>query len=93
MAGIELSNGFSELNNPFDQAERFNDQAKARAAGEAETHFYDADYVTALEYGLPPTAGMGMGMRCMAIAIATYLASSASATMAAASGADADVPL
>ena len=46
-----LSNGFSELNNPFDQAERFHDQAQARAAGEDETHFYDADYVTALEYG------------------------------------------
>lgn len=62
VAGIELSNGFSELNNPFDQAERFNDQAKARAAGEAETHFYDADYVTALEYGLPPTVGCGIGI-------------------------------
>jgi lysyl-tRNA synthetase class 2 len=62
MAGMELANGFSELNNPFDQAERFQDQAKARAAGEDETHFYDADFVTALEYGMPPTVGSGIGI-------------------------------
>lgn len=62
VAGIELSNGFSELNNPFDQAERFHEQASARAAGEDETHFYDADYITALEYGLPPTVGCGIGI-------------------------------
>jgi lysyl-tRNA synthetase, class II len=62
IAGMELANGFSELNNPFDQAERFHDQAKARAAGEDETHFYDADFVTALEYGLPPTVGSGIGI-------------------------------
>ena len=62
IAGMELANGFSELNNPFDQAERFHDQAKARAAGEDETHFYDAEFVTALEYGLPPTVGSGIGI-------------------------------
>ena len=62
IAGMELANGFTELNNPFDQADRFHDQAKARAAGENETHFYDADYVTALEYGLPPTVGSGIGI-------------------------------
>ena len=62
VAGIELSNGFSELNNPFDQADRFHGQAQARAAGEDETHFYDADYVHALEYGLPPTVGCGIGI-------------------------------
>lgn len=62
VAGMELANGFSELNNPFDQADRFHDQAKARAAGEDETHFYDADFVTALEYGLPPTVGSGIGI-------------------------------
>ncbi|HLC07372.1 MAG TPA: lysine--tRNA ligase [Candidatus Babeliales bacterium] len=62
VAGMELSNGFSELNNPFDQAERFHDQAKARAAGENETHFYDADFVTVLEYGMPPTVGCGIGI-------------------------------
>jgi lysyl-tRNA synthetase class 2 len=50
------------LNNPFDQAERFHDQAKARAAGEDETHFYDAHFVTALEYGMPPTVGSGIGI-------------------------------
>jgi lysyl-tRNA synthetase class 2 len=61
-AGMELANGFTELNNPFDQSERFHDQAQARAAGEDETHFYDADYVTALEYGLPPTVGSGIGI-------------------------------
>lgn len=62
VAGIELSNGFSELNNPFDQADRFHAQAQARAAGEDETHFYDADYIQALEYGLPPTVGCGIGI-------------------------------
>jgi len=62
VAGIELANGFSELNNPFDQASRFHEQAEARAAGQDETHFYDADYVTALEYGLPPTVGSGIGI-------------------------------
>jgi lysyl-tRNA synthetase class 2 len=62
VAGMELANGFTELNNSFDQSERFHDQAKARAAGEDETHFYDADYVTALEYGLPPTVGSGIGI-------------------------------
>jgi lysyl-tRNA synthetase, class II len=62
IAGMELANGFSELNNPFDQAARFHDQAKARAAGEEETHFYDAQFVTALEYGMPPTVGSGIGI-------------------------------
>ena len=64
---MELANGFSELNNPFDQAERFHDQAKARAAGEDETHFYDAEFVTALEYGLPPTVGSGIGIDRLAM--------------------------
>lgn len=62
VAGMELANGFSELNNPFDQADRFHEQAKARAAGEQETHFYDADFITALEYGMPPTVGSGIGI-------------------------------
>jgi len=62
IAGMELANGFSELNNPFDQADRFHDQAKARADGEDETHFYDGDFITALEYGLPPTVGSGIGI-------------------------------
>ena len=67
IAGMELANGFSELNNPFDQAERFHDQAKARAAGEDETHFYDTEFVTALEYGMPPTVGSGIGIDRLAM--------------------------
>ncbi len=62
IAGMELANGFTELNNPFDQAQRFHDQAQARAAGQDETHFYDAEFVTALEYGMPPTVGSGIGI-------------------------------
>ena len=62
IAGMEFANGFTELNNPFDQAQRFHDQAQARAAGEDETHFYDAEFVTALEYGMPPTVGSGIGI-------------------------------
>lgn len=62
VAGMELANGFSELNNPIDQAARFHDQTKARQAGDDEAHYFDADYVKALEYGLPPTVGMGIGI-------------------------------
>ena len=62
VAGMELSNGFNELNDPFDQADRFHDQAKAKAAGDEEAHFFDADYVHALEYALPPTVGVGIGI-------------------------------
>jgi len=62
MAGMELSNGFNELNDPFDQAERFKEQVKAHAAGDSEAMHYDAEYVTALEYGLPPTVGVGIGI-------------------------------
>lgn len=62
VAGMELANGFTELNNPFDQAERFKEQATARAGGEQEAHYYDADYIQALEYGLPPTVGSGIGI-------------------------------
>lgn len=62
IAGMEISNGFNELNDPFDQAERFKEQAKAHAAGDSEAMHYDADYVTALEYALPPTVGVGIGI-------------------------------
>lgn len=62
IAGMELSNGFSELNDPFDQADRFADQAKARSAGDQEAHYYDADFITALQHGLPPTVGAGIGI-------------------------------
>ena len=60
--GMEISNGFNELNNPFDQADRFREQAEARVAGEEEAMYYDADYVHALEYALPPTVGAGIGI-------------------------------
>jgi lysyl-tRNA synthetase class 2 len=62
IAGREIANGFSELNDPIDQALRFKDQAKERATGDEEAMPYDTDYVTALEYGLPPTAGEGIGI-------------------------------
>lgn len=62
IAGMEISNGFNELNNPFEQAERFKGQVEARQAGDQEAHYYDADYITALEYGLPPTVGVGIGI-------------------------------
>jgi lysyl-tRNA synthetase class 2 len=62
IAGMEISNGFNELNDPFDQAERFKEQVKAHEAGDAEAMHYDADYITALEYGLPPTVGCGIGV-------------------------------
>lgn len=62
IAGKEIANGFSELNDPDDQAERFEAQAKDRAAGDNEAMHFDQDYITALEYGLPPTAGEGLGI-------------------------------
>jgi lysyl-tRNA synthetase class 2 len=62
IAGRETANGFSELNDPEDQAARFMQQAKAKEAGDEEAMYYDADYVRALEYGLPPAAGCGVGV-------------------------------
>jgi lysyl-tRNA synthetase, class II len=62
IAGREIANGFSELNDPEDQAARFLEQTKAKEAGNAEAMHYDADYIRALEYGLPPTAGEGIGI-------------------------------
>ena len=62
IAGREIANGFSELNDPEDQAARFLQQARAKEAGDAEAMHYDADYIRALEYGLPPTAGEGIGI-------------------------------
>jgi lysyl-tRNA synthetase class 2 len=58
----EIANGFSELNDPEDQAERFKEQAARKDAGDQEAMYYDADYIRALEYGLPPTAGGGLGI-------------------------------
>ena len=62
IAGREIANGFSELNDPEDQAQRFLEQAKTKAAGDEEAMNYDADYIEALEYGLAPTAGEGIGI-------------------------------
>ena len=61
-AGRELANGFSELNDPIDQAGRFQAQVSEKDAGDDEAMHYDADYIRALEYGLPPTAGEGIGI-------------------------------
>lgn len=62
IAGYEIANGFSELNDPEDQAQRFLDQVKDLEAGDEEAMHYDADYIRALEYGMPPTAGEGIGI-------------------------------
>ncbi len=58
----EIANGFSELNDPEDQAARFLEQARRKEAGDQEAMHYDADYVRALEYGMPPCAGGGLGI-------------------------------
>jgi lysyl-tRNA synthetase class 2 len=62
IAGREIANGFSELNDPLDQRERFIQQVKSREAGDAMAHQMDEDYIEALEFGMPPTAGEGIGI-------------------------------
>ena len=62
IAGREIANGFSELNDPEDQTERFNKQVEEKKAGDAEAMHFDDDYIKALEYGMPPTAGEGIGI-------------------------------
>lgn len=62
VAGMEIVNAFSELNDPREQARRFKEQEKARAIGSAEAQRYDADFIEALEYGMPPAAGLGLGI-------------------------------
>ncbi len=62
VAGREIANGFSELNDPEDQAARFRDQVEAKDAGDEEAMYYDDDYIRALEYGMPPAGGCGIGI-------------------------------
>ena len=62
IVGREIANGFSELNDPEDQAARFRAQVDAKAAGDEEAMYFDADYIRALEYGMPPTGGCGIGI-------------------------------
>jgi len=67
ITGREIANGFSELNDPEDQTTRFLAQARAKEAGDEEAMYYDADYIRALEYGMPPTAGEGIGIDRLAM--------------------------
>ena len=62
IGGKELANGFCELNDPDDQAQRFHDQVKAKADGDEEAMGFDEDYITALEHGMPPAVGVGLGI-------------------------------
>jgi lysyl-tRNA synthetase class 2 len=62
LAGRELANGFSELNDPEDQAARFRAQVARKDRGDEEAMYFDSDYIRALEYGMPPTAGLGVGV-------------------------------
>jgi lysyl-tRNA synthetase class 2 len=62
IGGMEIANGYSELNDPFDQRNRFLTQLEARERGDEEAHQMDEDYIRALSYGMPPTAGEGIGI-------------------------------
>jgi lysyl-tRNA synthetase class 2 len=62
VGGLEVANAFTELNDPLDQLERFQEQVRQRAAGDDETQPFDEDFITALMHGMPPTGGLGMGI-------------------------------
>ena len=62
IGGLEIANAYSELNDPEEQRKRFKEQAEARARGDSEAHEMDEDYLEALRYGMPPTAGEGVGI-------------------------------
>ncbi|PIU14815.1 lysine--tRNA ligase [bacterium (Candidatus Gribaldobacteria) CG08_land_8_20_14_0_20_39_15] len=66
LAGSELANGYSELNDPLDQAQRFSEQEKLRDVGDEEAQMYDKDFIEAMEYGMPPTTGFGVSERLFA---------------------------
>ena len=70
VAGQEVANGFSELNDPEEQARRFRRQAGRRNAGDEEAMRYDEDFVTAMEYGMPPAAGAGIGIDRLVMVLA-----------------------
>ena len=67
IAGLEMGNAYTELNDPMDQLQRFLEQARDRAAGDAEAMMVDDDYVNALMYGMPPTGGFGLGIDRLAM--------------------------
>jgi lysyl-tRNA synthetase class 2 len=67
LTGREIANGFSELNDPEEQARRFSEQVASKDAGDLEAMYFDNDYIRALEYGLPPTAGLGVGIDRLAM--------------------------